>query len=124
MAKYKGFSTYNRARKFTLTNFELVKQDLFNHFHIRKGEKLMNPDFGTIIWDSLFEPFTDALKDAIANDVRRIASYDPRIGVDNISIIEFTDGIQISMDLTYIPGNQSQSLSLQFDRKSSGAVVS
>lgn len=124
MAKYKGFSTYNRARKFTLTNFELVKQDLFNHFHIRKGEKLMNPDFGTIIWDSLFEPFTDALKDAIATDVRRIASYDPRIGIDNINIIEFTDGIQISMDLTYIPGNQSETLSLQFDRKTSGPIAS
>jgi len=116
MAIYKGFSTYNRARKFTLTNFELVKQDLFNHFHIRRGEKLMNPNFGTIIWDAMFEPFTDALKDAIADDVKRIVSYDPRIVVNDIIVTEFTDGIQIEIDLMYVPGNQAQRLAMKFDR--------
>ena len=43
MATYTGFSTYNRLRKFRLTDFDLVRQDLFNHFSIRRGEKLMNP---------------------------------------------------------------------------------
>ena len=49
---YKGFSTNNRSKKFRVTDFELVKQDLINHFNIRKGEKLMNPNFGTIIWNT------------------------------------------------------------------------
>ena len=46
---YKGFSTVGRNQKFRLTDFDLVKQDLINHFNIRKGEKLMNPNFGTVI---------------------------------------------------------------------------
>ena len=56
---YKGFSTYNRNKKFSITDLDLIKQDLFNHFNIRRGEKLMNPNFGTIVWDLLFEPLTE-----------------------------------------------------------------
>lgn len=117
MATYKGFSTINRARKFQITDFELVKQDLYNHFRIRRGEKLMNPDFGTIIWDSIMEPFTQALKDAIGDDVRRIAAYDPRISVRNINITEFTDGIRLELDLVYIPTNQLDRLLFNFERQ-------
>jgi phage baseplate assembly protein W len=116
MPNYHGFSTYNRIRKFKITDFELAKQDLFNHFHIRKGEKLMNPKFGTIIWNIIFEPFTDAVKDAITEDVKLIAGYDPRIGVQNIVITEFTDGVKIELVLNFIPTNQIDRLVMQFDR--------
>jgi phage baseplate assembly protein W len=116
MITYKGFSTYNRVRKFKINDFELIKQDLFNHFHIRKGEKLMNPDFGTIIWDMLYEPYTDTLRDAIEDDIKRIVNYDPRIAVDKITVTEFTDGLFIELDLRYVLTNQLTRLTMQFDR--------
>lgn len=116
MRNYLGFSTYNRAKKFKLVNFDLVRQDLFNHFHIRKGEKLMNPDFGTIIWDMLHEPYTIAVRDAIAEDVKRIVGYDPRISVRDLTVVEFTDGISIEVDITYVPTNQTSRMTMQFDR--------
>jgi len=116
MITYKGFSTYNRVRKFKINDFELVKQDLFNHFHIRKGEKLMNPNFGTIIWDMIYEPYTDTLRDAIEDDIKRIVSYDPRIAVDKITVTEFTDGLFIELDLRYVVTNQLTKMTMQFDR--------
>lgn len=116
MSIYKGFSTYNRFKKFRLTDFELVKQDLFNHFHIRKGEKLMNPNFGTIIWNILFEPFTDEIKNAIVKDIKSVVSYDPRISVDNINVTQYEYGLQVDLDLTYIPTNQTQLLNFKFDK--------
>ena len=118
MSTYKGFSTYNRFKKFRLTDFELVKQDLFNHFQIRKGEKLMNPDFGTIIWNILFEPFTEEIKNAIVNDIETVVSYDPRISVDNITVTQYEYGLQVDLDLTYIPTNQTQLLNFTFDKSS------
>jgi len=118
MAMYKGFSTYNRLRKFKVTDFELVQQDIFNHFNIRKGEKLMNPDFGTIIWGMLFEPFTDSVRKAITNDIKRIVTYDPRVAVDTIQIDEFNAGIQITITLTYLVENKTATLSFNFDRDS------
>jgi len=124
MATYKGFSTYNRYRKFTLTDFDLVRQDLFNHFSIRKGEKLMNPNFGTIIWNLLFEPFTEEIRNLIVDDIKAVVNYDPRISVENIVVTEYDHGIQIELELTYILNNQTGMLSMQFDRDSRVLAVS
>jgi phage baseplate assembly protein W len=118
MPNYYGFSTYNRIRKYKLTDFELVKQDLFNHFHIRKGEKLMTPNFGTLIWDIIYEPFTDAVKDLISDDVTKVVKYDPRLSVENIIVTEFVDGVMIDLTLKYVPTNEVDTLYLKFDRES------
>lgn len=118
MALYNGFSTYNRSKHFRITDFELVKQDLINHFNIRKGEKLMNPDFGTVIWDTLFDPLDDDTKNVIIQDVKRIIGYDPRVGAQNVVVTQFDFGIQIEIDLIYISTNQRNLLSLNFDRNS------
>jgi phage baseplate assembly protein W len=116
MPTYRGHSTYNRAKKYKLTDFELAKQDLFNHFHIRKGEKLMNPKFGTIIWDLIFEPFTLNIKDAITADIKTIVGYDPRLVVQNVNISDFGQGIMVEIEVVYVPTNQVASLSMKFDR--------
>ena len=84
--KYRGFSTVADAKSFSLYDFELIKQDLINHFHIRQTEKLSDPTFGTIIWDMLYEPFTVDVQEAIIEDVTRIINYDPRIKADDIVI--------------------------------------
>lgn len=116
MSIYRGFSTYNRLRKYRLTDFDLVKQDLFNHFRIRKGEKLMNPEFGTIIWNVLFEPLTSELHELIIDDVKRIIKYDPRVAVNNVIIEEQSYGLSIEMEVTYLPENQAETIALSFDK--------
>lgn len=118
MALYKGFSTHKRRRKFGVTDFDLIKQDLFNHLHIRKGEKLMNPEFGTIIWGVLFEPFTNDLRDAIVEDIKRIVKYDPRVALEKLSLSQFDHGLQLDMTLNYISENVTEAISVQFDRNS------
>ena len=64
---YKGFSTINRSKKFRTTDIDLVKQDLINHFSIRKGEKLMNPNFGSIVWSLLFEPMDEHINQMVVD---------------------------------------------------------
>lgn len=115
---YRGFSTINRNKKFRATDIDLVKQDLLNHFSIRKGEKLMQPNFGSIIWSLLFEPLDDHINQLIVDDVTRIVGYEPRLGLENITIITQDFGLQIELDLVYIPTNESTTLSLQFDSDS------
>ncbi len=123
MITYKGLSTYNRYKKFRLTDFELAKQDLFNHFHIRKGEKLMNPNFGTIIWSMLFEPFTEEIKTAIVADIKSIAKYDPRLNIDSVEVTQFEYGIQVALNLTYIPTDQTSTMKMRFDQNSNTASM-
>jgi phage baseplate assembly protein W len=120
MAKlYRGFSTANNSKKFRLTDIDLVRQDLMNHFSIRKGEKLMQPNFGSIIWSLLFEPMDEYINQMIIDDVQRIVGYDPRLGLENITIVTQDFGLQIELDLIYLPSNQLVALNLQFDGNAS-----
>ena len=120
---YKGFSTIGQNKKFRLTDFDLVKRDVLNHFYIRTGEKLMNPKFGTVIWNLLHEPFTDDLKSVIQADIKSIATYDPRVSFDNIIVTEFDQGIQILLELRYLQTNQSSLMNLQFNNNSKTLTV-
>lgn len=115
---YRGFSTVNRSKKFRTSDVDLVKQDLINHFNIRKGEKLMQPNFGSIIWGLLFEPLTDHVNQVIVDDVTAVVGYDPRLDLQNITITGQDHGIQIELDLIFVPTNQATTLSLNFDANS------
>ena len=113
---YKGFSSGEANKNFKLYDINLVKQDLINHFYIRKGEKLENPDFGTVIWDMLFEPFTPDVKEIIAKDVEAIVNYDPRIVVQEVQIDSTDQGMRIQVELIYRPFNITEKMTLNFDK--------
>jgi phage baseplate assembly protein W len=114
---YKGFSTVNTSSQgFALYDLELIKQDLLNQFHVRRGERLMNPSFGTIIWDLLFEPMTEELKENIVSNVNEIINYDPRLVAKNVILTTYESGIQIECILKYLPYNIQQSMQLRFDQ--------
>lgn len=116
-ANYRGISTVNPDNNgWTLYDIALIKQDLINHFHIRQGEKLSDPEFGTIIWDILFEPLTDDIKNAIIDNVTKIASSDPRLTVNNITVDQYESGIQVELSLLYLPYNISEQLRFEFDQ--------
>ncbi len=115
--KYRGFSSRETSRNFKLFDYELVKQDIINHFYIRKGEKLENPQFGTIIWDTLFENFTPEIKKAIADNVEEIINFDERVKVNSVTVDSTDQGIRIEAELVYLPINFTDTLQLTFDRE-------
>ena len=115
---YRGFSSVNSDVQSTvLYDLALIKQDLINHFHIRKGEKLENPNFGTIIWEVLFEPLTEQLKQVIVNDVTDIVNNDPRTKVIKTIVTQKDQAIQIELTLLYLPYNIQESMQFTFDQK-------
>lgn len=118
MSIYRGFSTFNRVKKFRVTDESLIKQDLINHFNIKQGDKLMRPKFGTIIWNLLFEPLTEATKQVVIDDVKRVVSYDPRTSVDRVIVTEYEHGLQVEVELRYRQTDQVDTLKMQFDRES------
>ncbi len=123
MAIYRGYNTVNNnTPKTRLNDAELIKRDLANHFNIRKGEKLMRPDFGTIVWDALFEPMTEDLRDAIVDDVTRIVNYDPRLIAESILVDEFEQGIIVEARVIYRTTNQAETLKLLFDQDINAVV--
>lgn len=114
--RYRGISTVDNRRNFNLYDINIIKQDIINHFHIRKGEKLHNPTFGTIIWDVLFDPLTTDLKEKIIENVTEIINYDPRVRVDSITVDSYESGIQIEATLRYLTYSISETMRLKFDQ--------
>lgn len=112
---FKGFSSRAEMRNFKLYDFECAKQDMINRLSVRKGERVENPEFGTMIYDAIFEPLTEQLKDAIVEDVTANLNADPRIAAQEIILTEEQHGISIQATVTYVPLNITEKLRFSFD---------
>ena len=115
---FKGFSSRADKQNFKVYDFECAKQDLINRLSVRKGERVENPEFGTIIYDAIFEPFTESLKEAIIEDVTANLNADPRIATEEILVTEADKGIAIQATITYVPLNITEKLRFNFDENS------
>jgi phage baseplate assembly protein W len=114
---YKGFTSSRPSQNFKIYDFECIRQDLLNQFNTRKGERVMNPEFGTVIWDAIFEPLTESTKNAIVEDIRRILNSEPRIEPEAVKVDEYSSGILLELTVRYKVTNQSTNLKLSFDRE-------
>jgi len=117
VAVYKGISTVNNNfGSIKLTDTDLIKRDLLNHFAIRKGEKLMNAEFGTSLRDLIMDPLTEETKALIVQEVDAVIKNDPRVRSEGVTIDEYEGGLQIEMILRYVTNNQVENLMVKFDR--------
>ena len=127
MALYKGYSSVNRDfGPYSISDNDLIVQDLLNHLQIRKGEKLMNPEFGCIIWNRMFDPLTPALKSEIKQDIDRIIAYDPRFNVVSQTLIQESpegNGLVLNFQLKFANTNQLAALNVLFNNKTNSLFV-
>ena len=86
---------------------------------VRKGERIENPNFGTIIYDTLFEPLTEVVKKVIAEDITEQLNADPRLSTENIRVTQYDHGIAVEASLTYVPYDITEKLVFKFDQDSS-----
>lgn len=115
-ATFKGFSSKATKNNFKQYDFECVKQDLLNRLSVRKGERVENPEFGTIIYDVLFEPLTESLRQQILDDITANLNADPRLSTDEIIVSETDHGISVQASITYVPYNITEKLVFGFDQ--------
>jgi phage baseplate assembly protein W len=116
MPTFIGFSTIDRFKKFTVVDFELIKTDLLNAFNIRQGELVGRPQYGTTIWDSLFENQTQETERFITAEIQRVCGGDPRIYVSSIELFPQLNGILIQLEITVVPSTNAERLSIFFDQ--------
>jgi phage baseplate assembly protein W len=117
MALYKGYSTLNS--EFTgskLEDIELIKRDLLNNFGIRRGEKLMNANFGTSIQDIIMDPLTEDTKNLILDEIQQVIDYDPRVELQELIVDELPqgNGIGAQVSLLYVQQNQTETMLVKF----------
>ena len=124
MAIYKGYTSVGRDYVDTAATDEvLIRMDLMNHFNTRMGERVMNPDFGCLVWQYLFDPFTDEAKFAIIENIQDIIKQDPRVVLDKIDVTEYEHGLQVILDLVYDGNDQLEQMAVSFDQRSETAEM-
>lgn len=115
---YRGFSTVDdTTTNVKLYDFELIKQDILNQFNTRKGERVMNPAFGSVIWDLIYEPLTPNVKQQISADIDRILNSDIRVIPTLVNIVEQDYGFLLEITLSYKGTDVSDSMILSFDKR-------
>jgi len=120
MSNIIGYTTINEPyTSKTLSGLELAKQDLLNHFKIRKGEKWTDPNFGCDLELYVFEPLDESTQDNINEEVNNIINYDPRFEVNdsNINVVQEAHSVTVNVKLTYLPTTTATELQIKFDRE-------
>jgi hypothetical protein len=111
------------GKKFKLVDSPLVLQDFVNALNIRQGEKVGQPQYGTTLWDFVFEPNTQDMQFALEQEIRRVASQDPRIAIDFVKAYPQENGILMETQVAVVPFNQALTLSVFFDSTTNTATV-
>lgn len=111
------------GKKFRIQDENLVVQDFINAMNIRLGEKVGQPQYGTTIWDFVFEPNTQDVQFALETEIRRIAEQDPRLIIDYVKAFPQENGILMEVQLAVVPYNQAAILSVFFDSSTNTASV-
>lgn len=116
MPTFIGFNTQGQYKKFTLVDTELIKRDLLNAFNIRQGQLPGRPEYGTSLWDNLFENITDELVTSINREVQRVAGGDPRLQVISSYVYAQDNGMLIELEIQYAPSTDADRLAIFFDQ--------
>lgn len=115
MARLLGFSTVDKVKApYSLVDGDVIVRDLLNEFYTKKGERLMRPNFGSVIWDLLMNPNTRDLENLVRKDIERIIEKDPRAELLDLRIAVLEQGIKASVKIQTVPYGEENTLYLEY----------
>jgi phage baseplate assembly protein W len=86
-----------------------------NAFTIRQGELPGRPQYGTVMWDYLFENQITELQRNIEAEVQRVAGGDPRLQVNQVAVYPQDNGFLLQLEVVIRPTTNAEILSIFFD---------
>ena len=95
---FSGKAVFNQ----TFETKEAIKTNLINFFLISRGERYLNPTFGNLLQNLLFEQLTQTKVNQIDEQVRNdLTTYFPRVEPIEISTIGNPETNTVSFSLSY-----------------------
>ena len=93
-----------------------IKQAIVNLLLTNKGERVMQPDYGSDIRSFLFEPLDFGTAVQIKNSINYcLATFEPRIAVNMIEVLPSYEDNGFSVELTYsIRGSDDPPVTVDF----------
>jgi phage baseplate assembly protein W len=124
MATFIGYSTIDKYKNYTVTDFNLIKRDLLNALTIRQGEMPGRPNVGTTMFTLMFEPQGEPTNKAIIKEIQRVIAQDPRIQLSDINVFPQENGILIELEVDTVSGQQGELLNIFFNNQTMRASFS
>lgn len=112
------------GKKFRLVDSNLVIQDFVNALNIRRGTKVGQPQYGTDLWNFIFQPNIPEVQQALQEEIVRIAGADPRLQLNFVNVYPRDNGILLEVEMAVVPFNQARLLSIFFDSSTNTASLS
>lgn len=82
------------------TTDEEIRTDLLHLILTRKGSRYYLPDFGTRIYEFIFEPMDGTSFEAIKEDVKNsIEKYIPNLTVNNITLTPYLEDLEVEGEI-------------------------
>ena len=100
----------------TVKDRTAISQSIVNLLLTNKGERMFQPEIGSGIYETLFEPLDYATAGRIRSEVIDvIGKYEPRIDIQSLVIIPDYDNNGYSIELSYvIIGREDTPIGIEF----------
>jgi len=110
------YSTGNSVFNSTYTTVDQIKSNMINYILTNKGERVLNPNFGSNLRAFIFENITEsnlrALEIKLNND---ITSNFPSVNIISITLTPLYEQNAIQLDIVYsIYGSGAQNIQILF----------
>jgi phage baseplate assembly protein W len=110
------YSTGNSIFNSTYTTTEQIKSNIINYVLTNKGERVLNPNFGSNLRAFIFENMTEsnliALEIKLTNDIK---DNFPSVNVISLTLTPAYEANAIQLDIVYsIYGNEAQNIQIIF----------
>jgi len=112
------------ARKYRITDEQLVVNDFINALNIPQGQRVGQPGYGTTLWSFIFEPNTTDVRMLIETEIRRVAAMDSRIILNDVQAFPQDNGVLLEVEIAVAPFNNPMTLNITFDQATNKAFNS
>ena len=100
----------------SISNLESIKRSVRNIISTNKGERNLDPNFGSHVRYYLFDPDSDIVRFAIEEEIKlQLKNFEPRIDVISVDITnngESIDDYELLVTVTFTPINSQNEVSL------------
>jgi phage baseplate assembly protein W len=79
-----------------------VKQSIQNIFSWRRGQRILDPLFGNVIYEFVYEPINDITIKNLRAAIIKMLAYEPRIEIISLDITSDNDQNTINVSLKYL----------------------
>ena len=97
------------------TDGKAIQNSLTNIFTFRKGERILEPEFGSNLYEFLYEPINDILLQKIGQEaITMIERWEPRVEVIDVVVTPYYDTNTVHLTLKYaIPSLNNDTLEME-----------